>query len=311
VYKNMNKTYEEIAQEIIKLRLSQMIINEEYKMGKFKIPIHLALGHESIAVAINNIMQKNDKLILSHRNMEYNLARLGELRPILDEYLLKSTGLMQGKFGSMNLINPNCGVVYTSSILGNNFSVGAGIAMAQKISQNEGLTIILGGDGAIEEGSFHEVLLMLKSLELSAFVIIENNNFSLGTKINERRCPINLEKFSESYAIKFMRLSNNDPIEYIKKLNELREYSIKNKTPVCIEVMVTTFGDWVMNTSEQPNGKIITYHAGPTPSISLDNNILLKDTLEDPIFVLRKYVDKKTLKEMSKTIEVKLLNELK
>jgi hypothetical protein len=152
---------------------------------------------------------------------------------------------------------------------------------------------------------------MLKSLELSAFVIIENNNFSLGTKINERRCPINLEKFSESYAIKFMRLSNNDPIEYIKKLNELREYSIKNKTPVCIEVMVTTFGDWVMNTSEQPNGKIITYHAGPTPSISLDNNILLKDTLEDPIFVLRKYVDKKTLKEMSKTIEVKLLNELK
>ena len=97
----------------------------------------------------------------------------------------------------------------------------------------------------------------------------------------------------------------------IININELREYSIKNKTPVCIEIMVTTFGDWVMNTPEQPNGKIITYHAGPTPSVSLDNHILLKDTSEDPIFTLRKYIDEKTLKEMSKTIKGELLDEIK
>ena len=75
--------------------------------------------------------------------------------------------------------------------------------------------------------------------------------------------------------------------------------------------MVTTFGDWVMNTTEQPNGKVITYHAGPTPSVSLDNHILLKNTSEDPIFTLRKYIDEKTLKEMSKIIEVELLDEIK
>ena len=54
----MDKNFEKITHEIIRLRLSQMIINEEYKLGKFKIPIHLALGHESIAVAINNICKK-------------------------------------------------------------------------------------------------------------------------------------------------------------------------------------------------------------------------------------------------------------
>jgi pyruvate dehydrogenase E1 component alpha subunit len=307
----MNENYKKIINEIIRLRLSQIIINEEYKLGKFKIPIHLALGHESIAVAINNIMQENDKLILSHRNIEYNLARLGSLKPILDEYFLKPTGLMQGKYGSMNLINPNHGIVYTSNILGNNFSVGAGIAMAQKISQIDGTTIILGGDGSIEEGSFHEVLLMLKSMELSALVIIENNGWSLGTRIDERRCPINLEKFSGAFDIKFVKLIDNDPIEYINKLNELRNYSIKNKTPVCIEVMITTFGDWYMDIPGFPNGKFINYHAGPTPSVSLDKNILLKNTIEDPIFVLRKYIDENTLKEISKTIEVELLREIK
>jgi TPP-dependent pyruvate/acetoin dehydrogenase alpha subunit len=307
----MDKNFEKITHEIIRLRLSQMIINEEYKLGKFKIPIHLALGHESIAVAINNIMQKEDKLILSHRNIEYNLVRLGALKPILDEYLLKPTGLMQGKFGSMNLINPKRGIIYTSSILGNNFSVGAGVAMNQKMSQNNGITMILTGDGAIEEGSFHEVLLMLKSLELSALVIIENNDFSLGTRINERRCPIDLKKFSEAFEIKFVKLSSNDPTEYIKKLNELREYSIKNKTPVCIEVILTTLGDWMMNTVEDPDGKSIIYHAGPTPSVSLDNNMILKNTVEDPIFILKKNIGEKAINDISKIIKAELLDEIK
>ena len=117
------KFNKKIAYDILRIRLGQIVINEEYKKGNFKIPIHLAFGHESIAVAISNIMENNDKLILSHRNIAYNLAREGSLKPILDEYFLKPTGLMKGQFGSMNLINPSKGVVYSSSILGNNFSV--------------------------------------------------------------------------------------------------------------------------------------------------------------------------------------------
>ena len=105
---------EKIAEEILRLRISQISINEEYKAGKFKIPVHLALGHEAIAVALNHIFQDGDKLILSHRNMAYNLVRLGKLRPILDEYFLKPTGLAGGKLGSMNLINPSRGIIYAS-----------------------------------------------------------------------------------------------------------------------------------------------------------------------------------------------------
>ena len=76
-----------IAKEILKNRMYQIKINEKYKEKKFKIPIHLALGHEAIAIAISKIMNANDKLILTHRNVAYNLARTGSLKPILDEYL--------------------------------------------------------------------------------------------------------------------------------------------------------------------------------------------------------------------------------
>lgn len=170
-----------IAHDIVKIRIAQMMINELYKEGKFQIPIHLAFGHETIAVAIDRIMEEDDKLILSHRNIAFNLARAKTMKDILNEYFLKKGGLAEGKLGSMNLVNPSKGIIYSSSILGNNFSVAVGVALAQKIKSKKGLTIVFGGDGSIEEGSFHESLMMFKSLKLPGFIIIENNEWSIST----------------------------------------------------------------------------------------------------------------------------------
>ena len=269
-----------------------MQINQEYKNKKFKIPIHLALGHESIAVSISEIMDENDRLVLSHRNMAYNLAKVGSLKPILDEYLLKKSGIMEGKVGSMNLACLDYGILYSSSILGNNFSVAVGISMSQKM-HSKGITIVLGGDGAIEEGSFHESLLMLQSLQLSSLVIIENNDFSLGTRIHERRHSINLKKFCESYDIKYVKLEKNNPFDYIEILKNLKSLSINSQSPICVEVIVTTLGDWVLETSEYPNGKPVIYHAGPTPSVDLDDGLKpIHNSTDDPIFVLEKLISK-------------------
>ena len=246
----MNISDNDVLENILEVRIAQLLINEEYKEGKFKIPIHLGFGHESISVAVSRIMQNDDKLILTHRNAAYNLARVRKLKPVLNEYLLKSEGMNGGKIGSMNLLNSELGVIYSSSILGNNFGVAVGVAMAERILDKSNITIILAGDGAIEEGSFHESLLMLKSLELSSLVIIENNEWSMSTRISERRHNIDLEKFSASMDVKYCKLSGNDPIEYIEKLKELRTESIEKKTPILIEVNVSTLGEWILKNDE-------------------------------------------------------------
>ena len=212
----------------------------------------------------------------------------------------------------MNLINREKGIFYTSSILGNNFSVSTGIAMGEKIRSQGGITIILAGDGAIEEGSFHESLLMLKSLELSVLVIIENNEWSMATKISDRRHSINLEKFAEAYDIKYVKMSGNDPIQYIEKLDDLKQFSLKEKTPVLIEVMVTTIGEWILTTPEFPDGKLINYHAGPAPTVDLEKNTAkIIDDVSDPIFVLEKQVGSKKIEEITKTLLKELNNEIK
>ena len=307
----MNFPDNDIFEQILEVRIGQILLNEEYKAGRFKIPIHLAFGHESISTAVSRIMKNDDKLILTHRNVAYNLARIRKLKPILDEYLLRPEGLNDGKIGSMNLINPELGVIYSSSILGNNFGVAVGVAMAEKISSSSNVTIVLAGDGAIEEGSFHESLLMLKSLELSSLVIIENNEWSMSTRISERRHSIDLEKFAESINVRYCRLSGNDPIDYIQKLDELRMESIEKNTPILIEVDVTTLGEWVLKNEENPVGKKINYHAGPTPGVSLDNgNVIINNTVNDPVHVINK-MSETDIQNLTRLILDKFRNEIK
>ncbi len=301
-----------IAEKILRIRLAQMMVNENYKDGQFKIPIHLAFGHETFAVAINEIMGDEDKLILTHRNIAYNLARLGKLRPIMDEYYLKSTGLDGAKSGSMNLINPSKGLIYTSSILGNNFSVAVGIAMSLEIKQKNGIAIVLGGDGSLEEGSFHESILMFKSLNLSGLLIIENNEWSMATKISERRIPIDLEIFAKSYGVKYVKFSGNNPLDYIQKLKNLKEFSKKNNELICIELMVSTLGDWIMSNDQNPNGKFINYHAGPAPTVDIKIcPALIKENNSDPIFVLIDLIGVDELNKISYKIRNELEGEMK
>ena len=88
-----------IIEQIIRLRFSQLIVNEHYKKGEFKIPIHLALGHESLAVAVDSSMEKKDSLFSTHRNIHFNLCRIDTLKEELDEYFLKETGYRKWSSG--------------------------------------------------------------------------------------------------------------------------------------------------------------------------------------------------------------------
>ena|SRR3989344_513571 len=300
-----------IAEELLRLRLSQMIINEKIKNKEFKIPIHLALGHEAIAFSVEASMEPADQLVLPHRNLHYNLAREKSLKPIVEEFLLKETGLAKSQLGSMNLANKEKGIVYTSSILGNNLSVATGLALGKKVRKENGIVLVVLGDGAMEEGSLYENLVFLRSNQLPSLVIIENNQWSLATKIEERRCGIDLKKFADSLGIKFEKLVGNDPYQYFSRLKELKEYSMSNNLPVCIEVELATLGYWHVNTEGYaPPGRFINYHAGAAPTVNLLEWPLIEESTDDPLFVLKKYFDENQLRKISAKVLLSLQEEL-
>lgn len=264
----------ELAKRVLEVRLWQHLINEELKRGRFRIPVHAAFGHEALAVALDAILAPGDQLALTHRNMAYQFARARAFEPVYQEYLLSPDGAGRGALGSMNLTQPERGIVYTSSILGNNLPVSCGLAFAHKLRGADAAVFALTGDGAMEEGAFYESLLFARSHRLPLAVLIENNDHSLASKIAERRSPIDAGRLAAALDIPYQPLSGNDVTLYSQTFARVRAEAMAG--PVVVEAKVRTFCN----------------HAGATPgwatdprSISLSDGLIVEHSSDDPAFM--------------------------
>lgn len=289
----MRATSLELARAVLRLRYWQLLINEDLKKKLFLVPVHVAIGHEAIATAVSESMDPPDQLVLSHRNLAYNLARANGLAAIRDEFLQRGTGLCQGRLGSMNLVNPARGIVYSSSILGNNISVACGFALAKQVRGSSGVVIVLSGDGAMEEGPFYEGLVFAKSHGLALVIVVENNNQSMASTISERRCPISLADMCGSLTIPFATLSGNDVMDYASVVRTVGQRAAETSTPVCLEVHLAA----------------LNQHAGPTPGwptdpkrISIDNGLIVEATTNDPVFVLQRQLGSELFDGLSREV---------
>lgn len=297
-----------LAKEILRVRLSQLIINEKYKANVFKIPLHIALGHEAIAVALDSIMEEHDFLALSHRNMHYNLARTTSFKPILNEYLLKADGLAGAELGSMNLANPAKNILYTSSILGNNLIVATGIALGESVKGTGGLTIVVTGDGAIEEGSFYESLLFARSNDVPLLIIVENNNWSMHTAIHERRFSFDMAGFASALGADYALMEGNDVYDYSDRLSQIRKSVLANRAPFVLEVSLVTLGGWYVDHGDKR--RFIHPHAGPLPETVLSDWPELEASENDPIFVLKSHFADEELGSYATKIYAELKREI-
>ncbi len=298
------------AREVLRVRISMLMINELIKKKAFSVPIHLALGHEAIAVAVAAAMRPSDRLLLTHRNIHYNLACNPSLRREIDEYLLRESGLAGGQNGAMNLTNPDAGVIYTSSILANCLPVATGVAMGQWVSGGDAVTIALTGDGALEEGAFYETLMIANSLNLPLVVVIENNEWSMHTRIDERRCAIDLESIAAAFGMKFYRLAGNDLNLYCDTLRNVRNETSAARKPCMVEVSLSTLGDYTVVEEGSSQGRYINYHTGALTHVSLANGPIIDESERDPVHMLAKLVPKADITRWVHEISAELESQL-
>ena len=262
---------------VLRLRYWQHLLNEMLKEKQFKVPIHLGFGHEAAAVAMDYSMLTEDRLCLTHRNAAYNLARIKSLDAILQHYRLEESSSVGGLMGSMNLAVDGSDIAYTSSILGNNLPVAAGMAMNRLVMRQPGVVFVLTGDGAMEEGSFWETLVFSCSHHLPLVIVVENNNHSMSSTIKQRRCNINLDQVCAGIGVEYFSASGAVVEDSVTVLSQARQNAASGN-PVCVELRLSTF----------------CQHAGPTPGwpddplrIAIEDGLLVKDSPDDPVYHVR------------------------
>ncbi|MDZ4786524.1 MAG: pyruvate dehydrogenase (acetyl-transferring) E1 component subunit alpha [bacterium] len=152
----------------------------ERKIGGF---LHLYIGQEAVGVGAISVLEPQDYIVTAYRCHGQYLARGGTSRAGMAELLGKVTGCAQGRGGSMHFYDASLNFMGGWGIVGAHLPLAAGMAFASKYRGDNAVAICFLGDGAINQGAFHEALALSTLWNLPVVYVIENNYFAMGTPL--------------------------------------------------------------------------------------------------------------------------------
>ncbi len=198
-------TYEELFYKALRTRLVEERVIELYPRDKIQSPVHLSIGQETVAVAACQSLRPTDLLFHTYRGHAFYLAKGGSLRKMFAELYGKVTGCCEGKGGSMHLAAPEVGLMGSSALVGTTIPHAVGAALAAKRLKTKQVIVVAFGDGATDEGVYHESLNFAALHKLPVVFLLENNGLAVHSRISARHSFDTIEH-ARVYGLPAMRL---------------------------------------------------------------------------------------------------------
>jgi TPP-dependent pyruvate/acetoin dehydrogenase alpha subunit len=187
-------------------------IKAVYHLREMRSPPHLYMGHEAVGVGVCAALRNDDVVYPYYRSHGWYLAKGGDLNAMLAELFGRETGCSRGWGGSMHLIDLKAGVMGTSAIVGGTISHAAGAALTFKMQGRDAVAVVSFGDGAVEEGVFHETMNFASLRKLPVIFVCENNLYATNTHINDRQARPEIYRHAERYGLPGHRANGNDAV---------------------------------------------------------------------------------------------------
>ena len=197
-------------QRMILIRVVEEKIGDMVSQGVVKCPCHLAIGQEAPAVGVAGFVRQGDRVFGAHRSHSHFLALGGSPHGLLAEVQGKDTGVSRGMGGSMHLIDIPNGLYGTVPIVGATIPIAVGAGLAAKMDGNGDMAVSFFGDGATEEGVFHESMKLAALMKIPVLFVCENNFFSSHLHIALRQPDTSVCRYAEAHRIAWSRADGND-----------------------------------------------------------------------------------------------------
>jgi pyruvate dehydrogenase E1 component alpha subunit len=217
-------------------RCAQLYV--EGKIGGF---LHLYIGQEAVGVAAMSLLRPDDYFITSYRDHGYALARGTDPRPLLAELCGKATGISRGKGGSMHFYDIPRGNFGGDGIVGGHLPIAAGMGYGIRLRGSDQVALCFFGDGAVNEGAFHEALNVSALWDLPVVYIIENNRYGMGTALDRASSVKDLYQRGSAYGMPRRDVNGMDLVAVRQVLGEAIELARKEKRPSLVEVETYRF----------------------------------------------------------------------
>ncbi|MCE4047618.1 MULTISPECIES: thiamine pyrophosphate-dependent dehydrogenase E1 component subunit alpha [Bacillaceae] len=226
----------ELYKELWLIRYFDEKVDQFFAKGMIHGTTHLCVGQEPSAAGSIAVISRKDKIISTHRGHGHCISKEGDVNKMMAELFGRETGYCKGKGGSMHIADLEKGNLGANGIVGGGLPLAVGAALTSKIKNENYVVLCFFGDGASNEGSFHESLNLAAIWDLPVVFICENNQYGMSGPVKDMTRIENIADRAGSYGIPGKVVDGLDMIEIMNSVHEAVEHARNSKGPSLIEM---------------------------------------------------------------------------
>jgi acetoin:2,6-dichlorophenolindophenol oxidoreductase subunit alpha len=221
--------------QMVRIRKFEDKICEDYAKGLIPGLAHLYIGEEAVAVGVCSALNSDDFITSTHRGHGHCVAKGGDIPQMMAEIYGRTTGYCKGKGGSMHIADIDIGILGANGIVGAGIPIAVGAALSGKMRKSGQVAVAFFGDGATNQGTFHEGLNMASIWDLPVVFVCENNLYGLGTNQAKHQNITDISIRATSYGMPGVIVDGNDVDAVYEAAMEAVERARKGEGPTLIE----------------------------------------------------------------------------
>ncbi len=210
-------------------------VAEAYAEGFIGGFTHLYIGQEAVATGAISALNHDDYVIGTYRDHAHALVRETSVRALMAELYGRVTGVCKGKGGSMHFCDPDRYFMGGYAIVGGNLPLAVGLALSIQMRNEDRVVMAFLGDGASNQGVFHESLNMAKLWELPVVFLVENNFYGIATDVRVSSAFNEIHRKAQGYGMPGHEVNGMDVIAVREACEEVVKYVRHGSGPVLIE----------------------------------------------------------------------------
>lgn len=234
----IDKVEPELALTLLKKMMLSRKFEENvqyyFSLGMIHGTTHLGIGEEATSSGTCTALAATDDMFATHRGHGAAISKGIDINHMMAEIFGKANGVCRGRGGSMHIADKDVGILGANGIVGPSLALACGAALAHKKRHEQRVALAFFGDGATNEGIFHESMNLASIWDLPVLFICINNTYGMSTHISKVMKDTNLEHRAIPYKMKAITVDGNDVLAVYDAVSTARDYCLKNSAPVFI-----------------------------------------------------------------------------
>jgi pyruvate dehydrogenase E1 component alpha subunit len=231
----------ELLRDMIRIRRLEEKSAELYSKQKIRGFLHLYIGEEAVGVGAMHALREDDNIVATYREHGQALVRGISAGEIMAEMYGKANGCSGGRGGSMHLFSAERRFYGGQAIVGGGFPIAVGLALADKMKGEARVTACFFGDGATDEGEFHESLNLTGLWKLPVLFLCENNEYAMGTAFVRHVSDRNIANNPPAYGIPADSVNGMDVVAVERAVHNAAETVRETGEPRFLELKTYRF----------------------------------------------------------------------